>query len=690
MKIALVGNPNCGKTTLFNRLTGRRAKVSNMPGVTVERYEAPWKTRPAAQLVDLPGTYSLFAKSDDERVTQRELLDADRQPDAVWIILDSAHVRSSLFLALQVLEMGYPALVLINRTDGTEVRLEALTAWLGVPAFAFNFEKDRKDALDQALLEAAAVKSMHEEPRLAPQAWADAIERLQSVFPKSTPAQLAWHVRASQVPDWISPDQARILEAARKEHVTSPAAMQLEEAGWRLEHIRTHAESLIPNGPEFPWEEASERTTRIDRILTHPVWGNAILGLVFFGIFQAVYAWSEAPMDAVDRAFGWLYDQADGAWAPSWWKGLLLDGVLNGIAGIVVFVPQIMILFGLTSALEATGYMARVGFLGDRFLQRLGLSGRSVVPLVGGMACAVPAVMAARTIPGKREQLITILVTPLMTCAARLPVYAFLIGFIVPDQTVWGGFNLQGLFLFGLYVASSFSALALAWALNRALPRKKDSQFTMEWPAYRWPRLREVGREMVTKGWSFVTNAGQVILVISMVIWGLSQFGPSEAMEAADRSDLSAVEREAAKMEASWLGQIGNWIEPAVRPLGYDGRMGIAILSSFAAREVFVGTMSALFPGNAADESESGRIRQLQQRLTTEIHPDTGRPLLNMASAASLLIFYMYAMQCMSTIVIVRKELKSWPWALAQAVGFTLFAYGLALLVYQLLSGTLG
>lgn len=690
MKIALVGNPNCGKTTLFNRLTGRRAKVSNMPGVTVERYEAPWKTRPATQLVDLPGTYSLFAKSDDERVTQRELLDADRQPDAVWIILDSAHVRSSLFLALQVLEMGYPALVLINRTDGTEVRLEALTAWLGVPAFAFNFEKDRKDALDQALLEAAAVKSMHEEPRLAPQAWADAIERLQSVFPKSTPAQLAWHVRASQVPDWISPDQARILEAARKEHVTSPAAMQLEEAGWRLEHIRTHAESLIPNGPEFPWEEASERTTRIDRILTHPVWGNAILGLVFFGIFQAVYAWSEAPMDAVDRAFGWLYDQADGAWAPSWWKGLLLDGVLNGIAGIVVFVPQIMILFGLTSALEATGYMARVGFLGDRFLQRLGLSGRSVVPLVGGMACAVPAVMAARTIPGKREQLITILVTPLMTCAARLPVYAFLIGFIVPDQTVWGGFNLQGLFLFGLYVASSLSALALAWALNRALPRKKDSQFTMEWPAYRWPRLREVGREMVTKGWSFVTNAGQVILVISMVIWGLSQFGPSEAMEAADRSDLSAVEREAAKMEASWLGQIGNWIEPAVRPLGYDGRMGIAILSSFAAREVFVGTMSALFPGNAADESESGRIRQLQQRLTTEIHPDTGRPLLNMASAASLLIFYMYAMQCMSTIVIVRKELKSWPWALAQAVGFTLFAYGLALLVYQLLSGTLG
>lgn len=661
-----------------------------MPGVTVERYEAPWKALPAAQLVDLPGTYSLFAKSDDERVTQRELLDTERQPDAVWIILDSAHVRSSLFLALQVLEMGYPALVLINRTDGTEVRLESLTEWLGVPALAFNFEKDRKDALEEALLAANVEKSIHEEPRLTPTAWAAAIETLQTVFPEAAPAQLAWHLRTSDVPDWLTGDQAHILSEARAEQRISSAALQLEEAGWRLEHIRSHAEDLIPNGPEFPWEEASERTTRIDRILTHPVWGHAILGLVFFGIFQAVYAWSEAPMDAVDRAFGWVYDQADGASAPSWWKGLLLDGMLNGIAGIVVFVPQIMILFGLTSALEATGYMARVGFLGDRFLQRLGLSGRSVVPLIGGMACAVPAVMAARTIPGKREQLITILVTPLMTCAARLPVYAFLIGFIVPDQDVWGTFNLQGLFLFGLYVASSLSALALAWALNRGLPSKKDGQFTMEWPAYRWPKLREVGREMVSKGWSFVTNAGQVILVISMVIWGLSQFGPSEAMQAADRAELSASEREAAKMEASWLGQIGKVIEPAVRPLGYDGRMGIAIISSFAAREVFVGTMSTLFPGPSNDDSDAGRIRQLQQRLTTEVHPDTGRPLLNRASAASLLIFYMYAMQCMSTVAVVRKELKSWPWALAQAVGFTLFAYGLALLVYQLLSGTLG
>lgn len=690
MKIALVGNPNCGKTTLFNRLTGRRAKVSNMPGVTVERYQAPWKGHPGVQLVDLPGTYSLFAKADDERVTQRELLDAELQPDAVWIVLDSAHVRSSLFLALQVLEMGFPATVIINRTDTTDVRLDALEAWLGVPAFSFHFEKERKDRLHTALADAAPRVSTHRDERLVPDAWNAAFSALNTPFPNATPVQLAWHLRTRDLPTWLTSPQTKALENIRSQHAESTAAMQLEEAGWRMEHIRNNAEALIPNGPEFPWEEASERTTRIDRILTHPVWGNAILALVFFGIFQAVYAWSEAPMDAVDRAFGWLYQTANGALADGWWKGLLLDGVLNGIAGIVVFVPQIMILFGLTSALEATGYMARVGFLGDRFLERLGLSGRSVVPLIGGMACAVPAVMAARSIPGKREQLITILVTPLMTCAARLPVYAFLIGFVVPNTTVWG-FKVQGLFLFGLYVASSLSALALAWALNRGLPTKTEGQFTMEWPAYRWPKLGEVVREMGSKGWSFVSSAGQVILVISVVIWGLSQFGPSEAMEAveeryAQMENAAPEDFEAARMEASWLGHLGNWIEPAVRPLGYDGRMGIAILSSFAAREVFVGTMSTLFPGGTAADSDEGRIRQLQQRLTQEVHPATGKPLLNTASAASLLIFYMYAMQCMSTVIIVRKELKSWPWALAQAIGFTLFAYGLALLVYQVLA----
>ena len=371
-------------------------------------------------------------------------------------------------------------------------------------------------------------------------------------------------------------------------------------------------------------------------------------------------------------------------------KGCCSTGYSTASLALLVFVPQIMILFGLTSALEATGYMARVGFLGDRFLERLGLSGRSVVPLIGGMACAVPAVMAARTIPGKREQLITILVTPLMTCAARLPVYAFLIGFVVPNTTVWG-FKVQGLFLFGLYVASSISALALGLGIEPWVAQQNGrpvyhgmARLPMAAAERSGPRNGEQRLELCVQCRSSHLDHLHGDL-------GLSQFGPSDAMEAvedryAHMEDEAAEDIEAARMEASWLGHLGNWIEPAVRPLGYDGRMGIAILSSFAAREVFVGTMSTLFPGGAEMDSDEGRIRQLQQRLTQEVHPATGKPLLNTASAASLLIFYMYAMQCMSTVVIVRKELKSWPWALAQAIGFTLFAYGLALLVYQVLA----
>ena len=666
-----------------------------MPGVTVERSDAALKKRPDITLTDLPGTYSLFAQAGDERITQKALLNPreTQTPDAIWLVVESAHIRSSLFLVLQILEMEFPAALLINRTDGTKVNEDELHQMLGVPVVQLNFERDRTEALESAILGMQPSIGTHSEPRIIPTDWTASFDILESVFPECPLPRVAWYMRSRSIPEWLDPRQKAAVSLARDHANASPAALQLEEAGWRMETIREWTAKLFPknDSPQFPWQEESRRTTSLDRVLIHPIWGNVIVALVFFGIFQAVYAWSSTPMEAVDAAFGWLIEQANHSLPETWWKSLLLDGILSGIAGIVVFVPQIMILFGLTSAMEATGYMARVGFLGDRLLQHLGLSGRSVVPLVGGLACAVPAIMAARSIQSKRERLITILVTPLMTCSARLPVYAFLIGFIVPDQHVWGGmFNQQGLFLFSLYIMSTISALGLAWLMHRGLPTKAENQFTMEWPTYRWPKLREVLTEMLTKGWDFVANAGQVILIISVVIWGLSQFGPSGEMAEVENtfaqhefSESSEMEKDAALMQASWLGKLGQWIEPAVRPLGYDGRMGIAILSSFAAREVFVGTMSTLFPDSSND---SGSILGLQRRLTQEIHPATGRPLINRASAASLIVFYMYAMQCMSTVVIVRKELDSWPWAIAQAVGFSLFAYGLALLVFQLLA----
>lgn len=661
-----------------------------MPGVTVNAVKAPLKGEPDWTLTDLPGTYSLYATGPDELVTQEALMAGG--VDAVWLVVDSAALRSSLFLVLQVMELGFPVAVIVNTTDETPIDLDAMRHNFGVDVIAVDAVKTPEvDLLGR-------VRSLQpQEARPAgdctlPEPWAELSALLKPAFPEATDAMLNYWLRRSAAPTWLTEAESKALAFAR-EHVTaSPAALQLEEAGWRMGRVRSLAEQFLP--PPAPEDEAAlaastRRTTRADAILTHPVLGNVILGAVFFVIFQAVYAWASWPMDQVDAAFGWLLGQLADVLPATWWRSLLVDGLLAGVAGIVVFVPQIMILFGLTAALDQTGYMARVGFLGDRFLARLGLNGRSIVPLVGGLACAVPAVMAARSIPGKRERLLTILVTPLMTCSARLPVYAFLIGFVVPDDRVLGGLlNLQGLFLFGIYVLSTLAALALAFALHRGLPRRNEGTFTLEWPAYRWPRLRDVGREMLSKGWTFVSSAGQVILIVSLALWGLSQYGPGDAMAEADAQFAGMAEteeldqaRSAARMEASWIGQIGHFIEPAVRPLGYDGKMGIAILTSFAAREVFVGTMSTLYP---TADSDYGSVTALQKRLATEIHPATGKPLLNPASAASLIIFYMFAMQCMSTVAVVQRELKSWTWALGQAVGFTLLAYLAACVVYQI------
>jgi ferrous iron transport protein B len=692
VKIALIGNPNCGKTTVFNRLTFGRGKVGNMPGVTVDALEAKMRGEEHLTLVDLPGTYSLYAQSEDERITQCVLFDPDPEsrPDAIWLVVDSAQLRSSLFLVLQALELQFIASIVINQTDDTPVNITEWTLLTGIDVVTINAVEDSTAALKQSLLVTVPRESTLQEPRLTPPEWDAAFTLLKGAFPDESRQRLSWYLRLKEIPTWLTRPQQAALSLAKDEIPESSAALQLEETGWRMERIRQWTDRWPSKSNADDWKESSKRTARLDRIFTHPIWGHVILAGVFFALFQAVYAWSAYPMDLVDTGFSWVHRIALDSLPETWWRSLILDGLLNGLGGIIVFVPQIMILFGLISAMEATGYMARVGFLGDQFLQRIGLNGRSIVPLVGGLACAVPAVMAARSITGKRERLLTILVTPLMTCSARLPVYAFLIGFLVPDKHIIGGlFNQQGLFLFGLYAVSTFAALALAWLMHRALPKRQEGSFTMEWPAYRLPKLWEVLQEMASKGWDFVRSAGQVILIVSLILWGLGKVGPSGTMDKAKAQYALAISAEdksageAAIMEASWLGQLGHFIEPAVRPLGYDGRIGIAILSSFAAREVFVGTMSTLFPG---EQLEEGSIRSLQKRLGTEVHPTTGKPLLNPASAASLLVFYMFAMQCMSTVVIVRKELNSWPWALGQAIGFTLLAYGMALLVYQVMS----
>lgn len=684
--IALVGNPNTGKSSLFSRITGVRTAVGNLAGVTVEACIAPGAVEGAKNwtFIDLPGIYNLHAQTDDGRVTENALLNPDweNKPDVVWLIADRATLQGQLFLALQIRELEIPTLLLLNRMDfeaEDPLLCEILEAGLGLPVreiHALN-EDPRKWAKDFASL-------LHLPPscsvlRDVPKSIKKSLDILNASMPNGTLGYLCHLARMNKAPDWLTPSEKTAWKEAREASTSSPAGLQLEEAGGRMKIVRNllNQAGKPVKEREILQRKALKNQQKIDAVLTHPIWGNLISAALFFSMFQAIYSWATYPMDLIDGAFTSAISYLTEVLPASWYTSLLVDGVLSGLSGIFVFVPQIAILFGFTAFLEHSGYMARLGYLSDRFFRRLGLTGRSSVSLVGGLACAVPAIMAARTISDRRSRLLTILVTPMMTCSARLPVYAFLIAFAVPDEKIFGWFNLQGLFLYGLYVIGALSALALAFIIHRSLPNPDNrAEAAEEWPPYRFPSLKSVLGQSLRQAGIFIRAAGSVILVISIILWSLGFMGPGSLEE---RAALDP----GIRLEQSWLGSMGDFIEPAVRPLGYDGKMGIAVLSSFAAREVFVGTMHTLYP---TPEGGDGSIRALKDRLANEVVPGTNRPLLNTASAASLIVFYMFAMQCVSTIVIVRRELNSWPWALAQAAGYTLFAYLAALAVFQILS----
>ena len=664
MNLALVGNPNTGKSTLFHRLTGVRVGVGNLAGVTMVANVAPGKWDGAQDwtIHDLPGLHNLHAQTDDGRVTEDFLLAPESRPDAVILVLDPASLQGQLFLALQVRDLGLPCMAVLNRMDGTRAAHEArhLAEALGMPVHevdALNDDPARWVKAWQAFL--ANPRTASQEVAVSP-GLLKPLAQLREATKGWSDGALLHALRSDRAPSWIPADAWR----ASRSTLGSAAALQLEEASERLEDIK----AMVPPSP-------APATHWLDALLAHPVGGILAFGVVFFLMFQAVYSWANAPMEWLDAAMAAGIEQVAGTMQDSWWKSLLVDGVLAGLSGVLIFLPQIMILFGFTALLEHSGTMARLGFVGERLLTRLGLGGRSAVSLVGGMACAIPAIMAARALPNRRERLITVLVTPLMTCAARLPVYAFLIAFVVPAGTVWG-MNRQGLFLYALYMVSTLAALGLAWALNRGLPpADRPLEVVETWPAFRVPSWRLVLANMVSQGVGFVRSAGQIIVLLSILLWGLGYFGPAGDVPRGQMDD-------ATRFETSYLAAMGDAIEPVVTPLGYDGRMGIALLSSFAAREVFVGTMQTLYP---ATDGRVVTVGELKQRLSSEIHPTTGRPLFTTASAASLIVFYMFAMQCMSTVAIVRSELNSWPWALGHAVGLTTLAYVFAWLTHAIL-----
>ncbi|MEM8966831.1 MAG: ferrous iron transport protein B [Bacteroidota bacterium] len=692
-RIALVGNPNAGKSSLFNLMTGLNQKVGNYPGVTVDKKVGTLHlpSGRSVQVVDLPGTYSIFPRSSDERVVANQLLNPKQDPfQAVVVVADATNLERNLLLCTQLIDLGLPLVLVLNMVDLVQKRnisldAEKLQKELGsIPVVQMNARQGQglnelKTVLDGVVN--APLIQFYDAVAAAPEAVAEVKHQLDCS--NYYQAYLLLHYGDSL--DFLSDEEKRLLIDCQTQFAFDTETLQVEETTHRYQRIDQILETVLTT----PKSEPSAFTEKLDRWVTHKVLGY----LIFFGllllIFQAIFAWAAAPMDLIDLMFGKLGSWISETLPEGPLTDLLAEGIVPGIGGIVIFIPQIAILFAFITILEESGYMARVVFLMDRLMRKVGLNGRSVVPLISGLACAIPAIMATRGIDDWKDRLITIFVTPFMSCSARLPVYVILIGLVVPEETYLGIFNLAGLVLMGMYLLGFFMAISSAWIMKKLVRVKSQGFLIMELPTYRWPRWGNVGITVVEKSKAFVFEAGKIILAVSIVLWVLASYGPGDAMQQAEeqvkleagQSEDMDVKIASARLQESYAGQFGKWIEPAIRPLGYDWKIGIALITSFAAREVFVGTISTLYSiGDTENEST------IKSRLQNEINLETGGPRFTPAVAFSLLVFYAFAMQCMSTLAIVKQETRSWKWPLLQLLYMTIMAYGAALLVYQLMS----
>ncbi|MCC2546098.1 ferrous iron transport protein B [Hymenobacter sp. BT175] len=692
-RIALIGNPNSGKSSLFNQLTGLNQKVGNFPGVTVDRKTGTSQLTPQhrAEIIDLPGTYSLYPKSLDEKVITDLLYDKEsaQYPDFVVVTVDASNLRRSLLLFTQLADLGLPTVLALNMTDvaeqhGVHIDIAQLQYELGVPIIPMNARKGIGIAALKIViaqqLGAPTVDFYSPAEELLPM-----IRQIRYYFNLHNDYLALHYAHQFRQISFLSADDRQYIQELTQQYGFEPTPQQAQETIARYARIN---DILLNTVSVTRTERQEPYSNRLDRVLTHKVWGYLIFFGILFLMFQAVFAWASYPMDLIDQGVAWINGLIQTNFSGPL-IDLLTEGVLAGLGGVLIFIPQIALLFAFIAVLEETGYMARVTFMMDRIMRKFGLNGKSIVPLISGVACAVPAIMSARTIENWKDRMITIFVTPLMSCSARIPVYTVLIAFVVPAEPVLGIFNLQGFALMGLYLLGFVTAIVSALLLKLILKTKERSYFIMEFPVYRWPRWKNVGLTIMEKVKAFVFQAGKVIVAISVILWVLASYGPGNALEqveaktrvAAVRQQLSPEETNlrvaAGRLENSYAGVFGRTLEPAIRPLGFDWKIGIALITSFAAREVFVGTISTIYSvGQDAD------MRTVQQKLAAE-KDENGQPFFTPARAFSLLVFYVFAMQCMSTLAVVYRETKGWRWPLAQLLYMTALAYGSSLLVYQ-------
>ena len=705
-RIGVIGNPNSGKSTVFNHLTGLRQKTGNFPGVTVDIKEGNLRLPGGAEvtLVDFPGTYSLYPTSSDEKLVSAVLSDQKNEffPDAVVYIADVNHLEKHLLLLTQLLDLQLPLVLALNMADtaeelGIKVNVSRLSEKLGIPVvFVSGRTGDNMSRLVseiEKLIPAIGNISRKAffEMDAAEKQVAEAVRLNLGENNPYRALQLAHHFE--WLPFLHDSDRATLATIVQTKNFVSLRA-QVEETLARYDLFTPIVEDSIHQPQQFP----DTPTDRIDAVLTHRIGGPFVFIAVMMVIFQAIFDWSAYPMDWIDNGFAELNTWLQQTLPNHWTTELLTDGILAGLAGILVFVPQITLLFLLITILEEVGYMARVVFLFDRIMRRFGMNGRSVVALIGGSACAVPAIMSSRTIGNWKERLITVLVTPFISCSARIPVYLVLIGMAVPRVRIGGIIGAQTLVFGAMYALGVAAALLAGWTLKRYLKTREPSFLAIELPVYRMPDWKNVGLTVWEKVSAFIIGAGKIILIVSIALWALSRFGPGDAIERAATeakqeaaaSGLSEAETEdltaQKKLEASWAGQMGKAFEPVIRPLGYDWKIGIGLLTSFAAREVFTGTLAILYNMGSSeadinDRSENEAKATLREKMQRETFSDTGQPVYTFATTLSLLVFYALAMQCMSTLAVVRRETGSWKWALWQFLSMTGLAWLAAWLV---------